>query len=122
MTRPTVQFGLVLSILALSSCQMLVGHTGAARRVTEEQLTKIQEGMTIERVREELGRPWEIVVAAMGGSREVHRYRMDGEKYEEQVKSFDVEEDEYVTDTVTLTQLRIVELTFDGGKLVKGDR
>ena len=122
MTRPTIGFGLSLAILTLSSCGIMIGHTGAARRVTAEQLSKIHLGMTIEQAWDALGRPWQIVVDGIADPREVHRYRMNGEDYVETVQTYDVEEDEHVTQNVTLTQLRIVELTFDSGKLVKGRR
>ncbi len=122
MARPILHFGFLLSILALSGCGMFVGHTGAAGRITNDQLEKIHTGMTIEKVREALGRPWQIVVDGVLASREVHQYRMDGERYQEFVKTYDVEIDEYVTDAVTLIQLRIVELTFENGELVKGRR
>jgi len=122
MARPILRFGFLLSIMTLSGCEMFVGHNAAARRVTKEQLEKIHPGMTIEQVRDVLGRPWQIVVDGVGASREVHQYRMDGERYQEFVKTYDVEFDVYVTESIILTQLRIVELTFENGELLEGSR
>ena len=117
-----IVLSMVLPILTLSSCNMLVGHDSGSRRVQQEQLSKISEGMTIKQAWDALGRPWQIVVDGVGGSREVHQYRMDGEKYRDDVKIYDVEADEYVTETVTLTQPRLIELTFENGLLIKSGR
>ena len=118
--RRAIGFGCLSSMLFLSGCAFMLGQ-GSGRLVTKEDLEKIRVGMLMAEAWTVLGRPWQVVVDGAGGTREVHRYKMEGEEYRQRVRTYDPDNDEYVTDTVMKIQLRIVELTFADGKLVKGN-
>lgn len=70
-----LRFLVAILLFAFASCAL----THPTVRLTDEQVGKLHEGMTIEEVRDIIGRPWKLELGL--NTDETHRYVMKRKPY-----------------------------------------